>query len=239
MKKPLLENYGLNQEKYSKISKYDSLEKKLYWGPWLNVPIILHGIFYYFVFLKYFELNTLADKLLAGFIAITVPNLVIIFAVIIGARILGFILTILNYSDTKKVQKYESHLYKYEAWFRRTQEEFWKSLDGKQFEIEIKKLFEKLGYTVQLTGKSGDEGIDLLIEKNHQATIVQCKAHKKAVGPAVAREMYGVMKDKKIDNSMVVSLSGFTSGFYDFVKGKNIQSVELNSIIRMQKKVLE
>ena len=51
--------------------------------------------------------------------------------------------------------------------------EHWMSLSGLQFERELAALYLKLGYDVQLTPTSGDEGIDLFLKKDNKTTIVQ------------------------------------------------------------------
>jgi len=51
---------------------------------------------------------------------------------------------------------------------RRTLESYWGSLDGKGFERELGSLYKGLGYTVNLTPTSGDNGIDLVLKKAEQ-----------------------------------------------------------------------
>ena len=50
-----------------------------------------------------------------------------------------------------------------------------KKMDPLAFERFTGALFEKMGYKVSTTPESGDEGIDLRIEKDGKTGIVQCK----------------------------------------------------------------
>ena len=80
----------------------------------------------------------------------------------------------------------------------RSQGKWWKSLDGEPFEKEVCKLLEKVGhnagYTVRRTGKSGDEGVDIvIIGQNKELIIVQCKAQQNSVGPGAVRDLYGAL----------------------------------------------
>ena len=97
-------------------------------------------------------------------------------------------------------------------------------------------MYKKLGYKVQRTGGSGDGGVDLVLtDSMGLITIVQCKAHKNPVGPAIVRDLYGTMINKKADKAILVSLSGCTSGVYSFIRGKSMSIVTVKDLIKMQK----
>ncbi len=120
----------------------------------------------------------------------------------------------------------------------RQQKEFWRSLTGIQFETEIASLFEKLGYEVTLTRGSGDEGVDLYLNKNDKISVVQCKAHKKPVAPSVVRDLYGTMLHNRADEAILVTLAGFTLGVKNFVEGKPIELMSLSDIIKLQNELV-
>lgn len=120
---------------------------------------------------------------------------------------------------------------------RRTQAQFWYSLDGIQFEREIAKLFAQLEYSTQLTPTSGDEGIDILMWKDGKKIVVQCKAHRDPVGPSVIRELYGSMFHAEAQEAKLVACGGFTQGVYTFAKGKPIELLDLNAILHLQQQV--
>ncbi|NLF83797.1 MAG: restriction endonuclease, partial [Candidatus Gastranaerophilales bacterium] len=84
-----------------------------------------------------------------------------------------------------------------------------------------------------VTKGSGDAGIDIILEKDGEKYCVQCKAHKKPVGPAIVRELYGAMHSAGIRQGILVCLGGFTSGVYDFVKDKPIKLVDIDDVIKM------
>jgi len=114
--------------------------------------------------------------------------------------------------------------------------EFWLSLDGLRFERELANVFELAGYYVKLTKGSGDKGVDIFLKNEGKHTIVQCKAHKKAVGPATVRDLYGTMLDCGADEAILASTNGFTIGVYEFVKDKNIQLWDIDTIIEFKEK---
>ena len=112
-------------------------------------------------------------------------------------------------------------------------EQYWIDMDGIGFERELGGLFRTMGYGVSRTPTSGDQGVDLVLRKNGVTTVVQCKAHKNGVGPAVVRELYGSMTALRADNAILACTGGFTKGVHKFVEGKPIRLLDASAIARM------
>ncbi|MBN4058882.1 restriction endonuclease [bacterium AH-315-J04] len=119
---------------------------------------------------------------------------------------------------------------------RRMMEDFWRNLSGHGFEEELAHVFRDAGYAVVQTPTIGDAGVDLWIEKRGAKKIVQCKRYKKPVGVASIRDLYGTMTSFQVENSILASVSGFTSGAREFAKGKRIKLMDLQEIIQLQAK---
>ena len=105
---------------------------------------------------------------------------------------------------------------------RRQLHDHWMSLSGREFEWELATLYRYLGYDVEATPITGDQGIDLVLRKDGKTTIVQCKSHKSPVGPAVARELLGSMVAIGADDAILACTGGFTRGVKEFAVGKPI-----------------
>ena len=115
----------------------------------------------------------------------------------------------------------------------RKQLSYWQSLDGKQFEKEVAKLLRGRGYQVQEVGKTGDEGVDLILSAEAGETIIQCKAHKSDIGVAVVREIFGVLVHRQSKEAWVVSVSRFTSGAREFADSKPcLKLIEISDLIQ-------
>ncbi len=112
----------------------------------------------------------------------------------------------------------------------RTLAEHWLSLSGPEFERELGTLYRRIGYQVQLTPSSGDEGIDLVLMKGGKRTLVQCKSHRRPVGPAVARELYGALIHFGADSAILACTGGFTRGVNEFVRDKPIALVSASEL---------
>lgn len=115
---------------------------------------------------------------------------------------------------------------------KRSQHNFWHSLTGSQFEIEVARYFQKIGYEASVTKATGDEGIDINLLKDSKRIIVQCKAHKGAIGVQVARDLLGTLLHSKANSAILVSLNGFSKNVYEFVEDKPILLLTTDEILK-------
>lgn len=111
-------------------------------------------------------------------------------------------------------------------------EMFWQ-----EFEMLVGEAFRRGGYAVSETGGGGaDGGIDLVLRKDGEKYLVQCKqwrAYK--VGVPVIRDLYGAMAAAGAAGGFVVASGVFTQEAKDFAAGRNIELVdgaELHEIIK-------
>jgi HJR/Mrr/RecB family endonuclease len=114
---------------------------------------------------------------------------------------------------------------------KRRQVEWWRTLDGWQFEREIAALLRKRGYDVKRTGKPGDCGVDLELRCGKGKIVVQCKAHKARVGPGAVRDLYGTLMAQKGQEAWLISTSGFTKETFAFARGKRIRLLKIEDVL--------
>lgn len=112
----------------------------------------------------------------------------------------------------------------------------------REFEMLVGESFRCQGYQVAETGDAGaDGGVDLILSKNNEKFLVQCKQWKAyKVSVEVVRELYGVMAAKGAAGGMVVTSGRFTEPAIEFAKGRNIKLIngdELHAMIRETKMV--
>lgn len=110
-------------------------------------------------------------------------------------------------------------------------------MSWQEFEKLVGEAFRRGGYSVIETGGGGaDGGVDLVLRKDGEKYLVQCKQWKAyKVGVPVVRELYGVMAASGAAGGFVVTSGVFTREAKDFAEGRNIELVdgaELNEIIR-------
>jgi restriction system protein len=105
------------------------------------------------------------------------------------------------------------------------------ALDGmswQQFERLVGEGFRLQGYRVVETGGGGaDSGIDLVLNKDGEKYLVQCKQWRAfRVGVEVVRELYGVMAAKGAAGGFVVTSGRFTDEARNFAEGRNVRLID-------------
>ena len=113
----------------------------------------------------------------------------------------------------------------------RRRSEFWLTLPGHAFELELARVLERSGYEVMRTPGSGDGGIDLVLRQSGRTIVVQCKQTKQPVGPGAARDLYGAMVHCGADAGILATTAGVTSGVHEFFKGKPLRVMDLTEIL--------
>lgn len=112
------------------------------------------------------------------------------------------------------------------------------ALDGmswQDFEKLVGEAFRQQGYSVVETGGGGaDGGIDLILTKNNEKFLVQCKQWKAfKVGVDVVRELYGVMAAKGATGGFVVTSGVFTDEAKSFASGRNVDLIDGQRLFAM------
>lgn len=112
------------------------------------------------------------------------------------------------------------------------------SLDGmtwKEFELLVGEAFRQTGYKVKELGGAGpDGGVDMLLSKGGETTLVQCKQWKAfKVGVQVVRELYGLMAAKGAANGIVVTSGRFTKDAQEFARGRNVRLLAGDELFAM------
>jgi hypothetical protein len=132
----------------------------------------------------------------------------------------------------KRYEAFRDAETQYEHWLLKTQEEFWNSLSGEGFEIEVLQLLNRAGFRARLTSGAGDGGVDIVLD---DGTIIQCKAHVGPCGPSVLRELFGTLHHFGANKAILISRGGFTIGSLQFVEGKPITLWDRHDLMRLQR----
>ena len=105
-------------------------------------------------------------------------------------------------------------------------------MTGAEFEKFIGKLFIKMGYNVQYTKATGDQGVDLIIQKGIQGQKigVQTKCYSNKVSNGAIQEVVAGCSYHKCDKGMVITNSSYTKSA--------MQLAEANNIVLWDRKIL-
>jgi restriction system protein len=106
-------------------------------------------------------------------------------------------------------------------------------MSWRQFEQLTGEAFRHQGYAIEETGLGGaDGGIDLILRKNGQTTLVQCKQwQNRQVGVKVVREMYGLLVHHQAAAVKIVALGDYTPDAHRFAQGKPVELIHGSELI--------
>jgi len=122
---------------------------------------------------------------------------------------------------------------------QRSLQERLRAIDWFQFEKVVSAIYEVRGCTVRrLGGAKPDGGIDLIVEKDGERLVVQCKHWRKwSVGVRHVRELLGTLKDANIEKGVLVTLRGCTSEAKELADKHGIRVVEEMELVELMRNV--
>jgi superfamily II DNA or RNA helicase len=105
------------------------------------------------------------------------------------------------------------------------------NVDPKEFENLVALIYERDGYSVKVTGRSHDAGIDILAERisagGKDRIVVQCKHQKHNVGRPVLQQLWGVVSsDPTVTRCDLVTSAGFTPEALEFAIAKRLTLID-------------
>lgn len=110
-----------------------------------------------------------------------------------------------------------------------------RALSWRAFEQLAGELFRRQGYRVKLMGGAApDGGVDLILRRDGEKTIVQCKHWRTdPVGVSLVRELFGVMHAEGARRCIFVTTSGYTEAAQAFARGKPIRLIDGPELARL------
>jgi len=100
------------------------------------------------------------------------------------------------------------------------------TLSGADFEKLLYRLFEAMGYKTELIGKSGDQGGDLIANKDGERILIQAKCYRDwSTGNDAVQQAVGAMKYYNCNKVTVVTTSYFTRQAIALAKANNVELI--------------
>lgn len=154
----------------------------------------------------------------------------------IGCDKIEFERTIAKFRNEKKIKEFEEKL-KRNTDIRPTIEDLMR-LNGFDFEKFIAGLFEKAGYTVEITKKTGDQGADIIVTKNGVSTAVQAKRYSGSVGNKAVQEVVAAMKYYDCDGAIVITTAEFTKSAFELARVNKVQLIDKEGLSKLLDEIL-
>lgn len=95
-------------------------------------------------------------------------------------------------------------------------------MDGITFETFVGKLFGALGYQVEVTKSSGDQGVDVIAVKGAEKLGIQAKRYSKSVDNTAVQEIIGGKKMYDLTKMMVLTNNTFTTSAKELAKVNDV-----------------
>jgi restriction system protein len=117
-----------------------------------------------------------------------------------------------------------------------------RGMSDSQFEDEIAKMFNRLGYSAKAVGKSHDGGKDVVAIKNGKRYLIQCKQYKTKckVGVKDVRELLGVISDENADGGYFVTTNRFTKeAWFGYKDSPKVQLIPAEKLVDLYIQSLE
>lgn len=110
-----------------------------------------------------------------------------------------------------------------------------RTITWQEFEILVGEAYRRKGYSVSETGGGGaDGGVDLVIKKGGEKLLIQCKHWKfQKAGVKIVRELYGVIAAEGASGGIVITSGTFTQEAKDFARGKPLELVDGNKLMKL------
>lgn len=111
------------------------------------------------------------------------------------------------------------------------------SLTGSEFEKLIYRLFTAMGYSVEWVGKSGDQGGDLIANREGERLLIQTKCYRDwSTGNEAVQQVVAAMKYYNCNKAIVITTSYFTPEAIALAKANNTELIPKE---RLQKMLLD
>ncbi len=109
------------------------------------------------------------------------------------------------------------------------------SISGRDFELLLKDIFERLGYKCLLTKKSHDYGVDLVIEKGKNKAIVQAKCYSKTVGIKAIQEIVSAKNHYNVYDTIVATNNYFSKEATILATENNVMLIDRDVLLELIK----
>ena len=114
-----------------------------------------------------------------------------------------------------------------------------------EYERHCALRLEGAGWTCRMTATSGDQGVDVLAEKDGLRVVLQCKLYSQAVGKSAVQEAIAGKVFEKADAAVVVSNATFTRSARSLAENAGVlllhhdQLADLQQLVEESRSVLD
>ena len=112
-----------------------------------------------------------------------------------------------------------------------------REMGGPQFEVFVADLFRAMGHRVTMLGRSGDQGVDVIVDYQGERVALQCKNYRRAVGNKPVQEVFAGARHHGCQRAWVVAPAGYTRGARELAGSTGVSLHDAGSITRWIRQV--
>lgn len=105
--------------------------------------------------------------------------------------------------------------------------------DGAQLEVLVADIMRAAGYRVSTPAGAGDQGVDVLAERDGRRIAIQCKNYAAPVGNKPVQEVFAGMAHYGATDGWVVAPEGFTPGAVELARSCNVTLIDRDALLDM------
>jgi len=105
------------------------------------------------------------------------------------------------------------------------------------FEKSIVEIFKEFGWKSRVTKSTGDQGADVIAEKEAKTCVVQCKLYSKPVGNKAVQEVYSANNFYRGNIAIVVTNSSFTKSAKQLANSTNVMLLHYKQLSEFLKEI--
>lgn len=106
-------------------------------------------------------------------------------------------------------------------------------MDGEAFENFIALIYERMGYQVEITKSSNDQGVDIIATNLKEKIAIQTKCYSSPVGNKAIQEVIAGLTFYDSDKGIVVTNSIFTKSAIELAQKSHIELIDREKLKRM------
>lgn len=110
--------------------------------------------------------------------------------------------------------------------------------NGYDFEEYVANLYKKLGYTIEeVTKKSGDQGADVIANKDGRKYVIQSKYYNSPVGNKAVQEVVASIKMYGANQAIVVTNNNFTPSAIELAKANGVELINGDKLKELKQEI--
>lgn len=159
----------------------------------------------------------------SGFIAIGVICVLIGIAMMIGGKV----------ARKREAEEREAQALAREQRFLQSNITVTDNMSGETFEDFLSAVLKNVGYNVRKTKRTGDYGVDLILQKGETQIIVQAKRYKNKVSVNAIQEISAAKNYYKIYNAWVITNNYFTAPAKNLAAQNQIRLIDRDGLVEL------